>query len=230
MSEMSEMSEASHMTAVPSPLHPRSLLQLYLFPSRFFSGRVSRGGRPYLLAAAFLCGMAATLGRVEKQMVKADLGTRASGIESIGILDSWFTLWVLVLCIGVIGAGFMWVIGGWWYKIRVAWSGATTPDPFKARVIYVYVTLVWALPVVLIYLAATGLYPSFREYWYAEEYWSSSALAFMFWSCVTSYKAVRASFPVSKWKARVWFLLLPGLLYSVGLGALIVAYALAASG
>lgn len=62
---------------------------------------------------------------------------------------------------------------------------------------------------VVVVVVATILYTNYRAYWHAEEVWSSASVIFPFWSCVTSYKGVRARFPVSPWKARFWFLVLP---------------------
>lgn len=215
-----------------SPLRPGSLLELFLQPTRFFSGHISRGATPYVVFVTAVCGVAYAMGRVDKQVMKADLGARANALgqvnalDQMGILESWLLFWGFVLLVGLVAAAFLWAVGGWWYRVRIKWSGAPDPDPRTARVVYIYATFVHALPALLVVAVATILYADYRVYWQADEMWPSIGILFPFWSCVTSYKGVRATFDVSSWKARIWFLILPIIVYTLGFGLLAVLYAL----
>jgi hypothetical protein len=127
---------------------------------------------------------------------------------------------------GLIGAVSLWYLGGWWYNLRVRWSGVPSHDKRQGRLIYIYSGLVEALPSLSYALLATAIYANYQAAWDAEELWSSLLLVFPFWSVVVSYRGVRTSFPVKPWPARLWFLILPSLMYVFAFGLLGVAYAL----
>jgi len=63
----------------------------------------------------------------------------------------------------------------------------------------------------------TVAFANYRDAWASDEAWSGLLVIFIVWSCIASYKAVRAAFAVSKWKARLWFLIVPlGFYLTVG--------------
>ena len=67
-----------------------------------------------------------------------------------------------------------------------------------------------------------------ETYAYAsDEMYSMVTLVFPFWSLVTSYIGVRSLFDVIKWRALLWFLILPGILYFLAFGLLALLFAFA---
>lgn len=215
-----EASSAQPIEPTGPPLLPGPLVDLFLRPSRFFSSHLALGATPYVIFVTFMCGIAYVIGRLDNKLVKADFGKRLDGLTA-GVLDSWPLLWGHLLFWGLVAAMFLWELGGWWYTLRVKWSGARDADSFKTRLVYIYSSFVSALPTVVAVVVANILYANYRAYWHAEEVWSSATMIFLFWSCVTSYKGVRAMFPVSPWKARLWFLVLPIVAYSAPLALIL---------
>lgn len=197
----------------------RSPLDLYLRPARFF-GQGVRGldGRA-LVVAAWVVGMNWTLGRFERMMLRADLGDTNETLLSIS--QSWPSFWMAVAFAGVISAAFVWLIGTWWYRMRLRWSGASDPSTDVARVVYVYSALVWAVPSLLWTLVQTVRFPNFAAAWGSESVWDLVLLVFPVWACWVSYRGVRATFDVRPGRARFWFLVLPivGFLFAFGVVA-----------
>ena len=130
----------------------------------------------------------------------------------------------MVAGIGVFGAFFVWFIGGWFYNLRLFWSGAGDFDKVNGRLIYVFSNLVVAIPHIIVLLVSATYYQDYASAFNAEEYWSSLIIIFPFWAIYVSYKAILANFTVIKWKAIIWFVILPVLLYMLAFGVVVWAY------
>ena len=81
-------------------------------------------------------------------------------------------------------------------------------------------------PVVILAVIQSAVYDNYSQSYHAEGLWPLIILIFPFWSLVVSYIGVRTTFDVSKWRARTWFIILPGILYVVLFGGLTALYAL----
>ena len=213
---------------VRSPLSLASLGDLYLAPSRFFAQPARLAKRPELLLVAWAAGIAYAMDRVESRLVAAELGANARRAEQIwaSIGASWPLYWAVILGVGLLNGLILYWLAGWWYRKRLQWSGARRAAPADARATYVYQDLVQTAPALLVALAHTLLFPHFRAAWESEELWSTLVVVFVFWSCATSFRGVCAGFPVVRWKARLWFLILPAGLYATVMGGVAVAFAL----
>jgi hypothetical protein len=201
----------------------RALVLLFTRPTYLFTHVAALTQGRMFLVLAYCSGVAAAIDRLDQTMMKADLTGRA-GLSAIA--GSWPGLWLFVLAVGFVYAAFVWWICGWWYRVRLGWSGAESPDPFTVRVVYVYQDFIQSAPSILIVVAYTLSFASYQEAWASEEVWSTLLLVFMVWSCVTSYKAARAAFSVQKWKARFWFLILPLVVYFIVIVAVGALYAM----
>lgn len=209
-----------------SPLSATSIGQLLFQPSRYFSEPQFLGKTPELWLVAWLTGISFTIGRLNKNLIKAELGAQDGGGLTALLGESWVTLWVFVLSFGVLNALILFYLGGWWYRKRLEWSGVSAPDRDLSRQVYVYQNLVQSAPALVLLAVQTLVFRSYSEAWEAEEYWSSIILVFVFWSCAASYKAARSAFSAGRWKARLWFFILPLTVYVVALGMLGTLYAL----
>ncbi|MBF0382814.1 MAG: hypothetical protein HQL69_17475 [Magnetococcales bacterium] len=134
------------------------------------------------------------------------------------VLESWVGYWSGVLLFGAIGGLFLWWIGGWWYKIRIKWSGHRDPDSRIARLVYVYSSFTRAGPTVVSIVFLSLFFDHYLDYWQNPDFnLSPFLMIFPFWSLATSYIGVTTCFEVSKTKARIWFLILPVTFYLLGL-------------
>jgi hypothetical protein len=227
---MSSFDPALPTTAAPSesPLSPERLGMLFLRPRRFFqAGTAPLDHRPTLLLVLLCVGIAYASGRIDQNLIRADLGQARPGWDAMApmVVGSWPGFWGAVLFFAILGAAGAWYIGGWWYRVRLRWSGDAAADPRAARLVYSYASFVYALPVVVALLLQTLLFESYAEAWYADELWSTLLLVFPFLSCWASYQGVRATFAVRTGAARVWFLILPALAYVAAFGVIAVLFA-----
>ena len=199
------------------------LASLYLRPSQLFVDITPLKTKPMWVIVAWIAGVSSAIDRADINMVRSELtGREASAMP----MDSWLAFWPFILIVGALYAALVWLIGGWWYRVRLKWSGDANADPFSARIVYVYTDLVIALPALVVTVIYTFVYDSYRAAWTSDEAWSSLLLIFIVWTSIASYKAVRAAFAVSKWKARFWFLIFPLAFYMAVAVVVGVVYAM----
>ena len=159
--------------------------------------------------------------------MRAEFGRPRPVWEQFGpfITGSWLGFWSWVLAAGVLSGLGLWWIGGWWYRVRLSWLGAADPDERLARLVFVNSSFVFAGPVVAFTMIQTLAYPTYAEAYASEDPAAFLLLVFLLWSLISNYIGVRTLFSVSRWKARLWFVILPGSLYVVALGVLAAFFA-----
>jgi len=207
-----------------SPLSIRELVQLFIAPSEYFAAPRRLRVTPQVWIAAYLTGITVVMNRIDVNLTKADFSI-ASPFTTM-LAGSWMNYWIFVVLAGGLGAWYAWFLGGWWYQVRLRWSGARDVAAPDARAVYVYQDFVESAPWIVVTLVQFYVYPNYAVAWSADELWSSTVIVFMIWSCATSYKAAVSGFSVSRWKARLWFLILPLVFYSVTMGVTGMLYAM----
>lgn len=203
----------------PSPFWPQHLIDLFIRPTRFFTGQLGLGRTPNALFVTWIVGISAAIDRIDTRLVQAELRDDPARWESIErLLATWPRFWGFALAAGVVGGAAYWWIGGWWCRVRLRWSGADAPDPTLARLLLIYSSFVFAGPTVLSVAYQTTLHPSYIAAYQSESLLPLAVLAMIFWSIGTTYKGALALFDVSSARARIWFVALPLLFYFVLVG------------
>jgi len=205
------------------------LFHLFFRPRVFFSyfpAMVTPFSTAY---AALILGVTEVSGRVTEEALKRNFG--GSGTLPSSVLESWTAYWLACLVLGVVGACFYYVVGGWWFRVRLKWSGVADPDRRLARRLYIFAYLILALPMLVLTILDSFQYarPIDAERGSEGGWWIVSLIC-PFWSVYAGYRGVRTLFPVVRWKARIWFLVLPSLFFSVVMAGAILAIMLAAWG
>ena len=207
-----------------NPLALKALRHLFFSPSQYFrSAEIDRG--PAWLFVAWISGIASVIDRVDQRMMRADLNGGDGGMGAI--VGSWRYFWALAFGAGIIWACWNWWIGGWWYRIRLVWSGAADTNPRHARLVYMFSSLVVNLPAVLYTIMESITYPNYQAAWKADSSLSLLIIACLLWSTMVSWRAVLTSFPVRPTRALWWFLILPITVYSIVFGVTGVLFAVA---
>ncbi len=215
----------------PPPREPRQalwLLHLYLRPRLFFSyfpDMVTPFSTAY---TALILGITEVSGRISEEFLKLEFGSDATLPDAV--MESWTVYWCVCLAFGVIAACAYYIVGGWWYRVRLNWSGATEPDHRLARQVYVYAYLILALPMLVLTLVDSFEYARPIDAERGEQGWWIVSLVCPFWSVYAGYRGVRTLFPVVKWKARIWFLIFPALFYAMLVVGAAIAWLLASLG
>ena len=212
----------------PSPFWPQHLVDLFLRPTRFFTDQLALGRTPYVLLVTWALGISSAVDRIDSRIMRAELrGDDATRQAIESLVGTWPRMWALVLVLGVIGGALYWWIGGWWCRVRLRWSGARSPDKRLARLLLIYSSFVFAGPAVLALVGQTLLYPNYLVAYQSEVVFSSAVMLMVFWSLFTTYRGALALFPVSRGRARFWFVALPALFYFLILGGAAVLYTVA---
>jgi hypothetical protein len=211
---------ASRIIEEPSPFWPQYIISLFFRPSSFFSTQLALGKYPYVIIVTWCYGISNIIERIDNELFREEMGNARIVWDEIGlpITESWINFWVLVLVTGAVSALFIWWIGGWWYGLRLRWSGAREPDQKLARLLFVYSSFVYTGPSVLLVLVSTLLYENYLQAYSSDSLYPSLLIVFPFWSIITSYKGVHTLFKVSTWMSLIWFLILPFLYYMLILG------------
>ena len=160
--------------------------------------------------------------------MRAELGRPRPGWERLApyVAESWVGFWLWVLAAGALGSLFLWWVGGWWYRIRLRWSGAVGPDKRLARLLFVYASFVLAGPAVAVAVIQTAVYPDYATAYATEDWFSLAVIIFPFWSISSSYLGATTLFQLTKWKARVWFVVFPVLVYLFAFGLVAALFSL----
>lgn len=140
-------------------------------------------------------------------------------------MESWLGFWILVLGAGALSGVFLWWVGGWWFALRLRWSGAADPDRRLARLVMAYSAFIFSGPTVAAAAIYTLVYRSYAAAYASDELYSLALMIFPFWSVVVSYRGVRSLFEVGAWRSRIWFLILPLAVYVIAFGALAAVFA-----
>jgi hypothetical protein len=202
-----------------SSLGTGDLVDLWFRPAAFYNARVFPDWQ--VLLFGWLAGFQQFIDRIEVRILQEDLGRRSSGLAALA--DSWAVFWAAAVVAGALGGWILWYLAGWWYRVRLRWSGISDPDRRLARALWGSSTFVAAAPLFLLTLGETLAYPSYRAA--RDDPFGVLPVVFLFWSVVTSYAAVRQRFVAKQGLALWWFLVFPMLVFGV-ITAGVVAFSL----
>ncbi len=193
------------------------LVHLYLRPKQFFETFALRSVPPLTVLTSWLFGMGGVIDRIETRVL---LSHRQEEVYA-AIRSSWGIYWAVVVVLGALGGAFFYGVGGWWYKVRVRWSGAAEPDMPLVRRVYIYSAQTWAVPALFYALWETHRFDSPVAAAQATDIASLvgawAVVLAVYWSVYVSYRGVRTVFPVRLWLARLWFGILPTVVYTLAL-------------
>jgi hypothetical protein len=206
------------------PFQLAHLRDLFFRPSRFFAPDVRPGPAWAVSLACWLMGISYVIDRIDIKMMQADVaGTHRNPLTE-KLVASWDAYWAALLIGGTLAGAMIWFIGGWWYRLRLRWSGAVAPDAREARLAYVFAGLVFCLPALIVTLLLTLRFESYAAAWSAESLDGLLLPVFMVWSCATGWLAARTKFGVTGPLPLLLFLILPVLVYMVAIGGFAYIY------
>ena len=182
---------AAAPTPPASPGIVAGVIDLLLRPAAFFQER-----RPTIRAkSAFFIVLVMAVELVVDRVVRRH-GRLAPTAFIAGV----------VVSVLLVAGPLRYFIGGGLCRLRIRFAGARDVDPAEARALFALSELIRSVTVLTAMLLDLALSP-------VRPGLSPTFLLAAAWSQFVCYQGVRASFPVSPWKARLWFLLVPGLAY-----------------
>ena len=136
-------------------------------------------------------------------------------IGKMGFLtQSWISYWGIVAIVAIFSSFIIWFVYGWWYEIRLKWSGVKGESSDLIRTVNMMQWSIIAIPTLILTIIYTFIYENYLDAFLAGELWSPIILLFFtLYSCWVSYIAVKTVLNANKY-ALFWFLILPLLIYS----------------
>jgi hypothetical protein len=133
-----------------------------------------------------------------------------------GILDGWIVYWCVAILGGFAGGYIIYLIGSWFYNVRLKWSGGTS-NIETSKHIYLYSAAVANAAVILSAIITFILTnkPSDDISIYYSLITILFVMAFSFYSIYVSFCGVITITDVDHNKARLWFLVLPIAVYAL---------------
>lgn len=192
------------------------IVYLFFRPRTFFRHFIDNKWPSLLVACAWMFGMAHA---AERFLTRGTL----NGTQNNPILASWTFFWPCVLIGGAISGLLYFYIGGWWYRLRIKWSGDPDPDKTLARRTYLYAAQIMAIPSLIYTITVATMYATPADMANAPLYWWDFVpLVFVPWSFVVSFIGVRTVFDTGLVRSLIWFLILPLSLVGVGLALIML--------
>jgi hypothetical protein len=189
------------------------LLDLYFRPSVFFRGLPRDDAASTTFAAVYVVGIVTAIGRIDRMLLQ----DRGGFVDEV--TASWPLFWFTALAGGALSALFAWYVGGWWYGLRLRWSGIVDATTLDARLLFTYSQFVAALPSLGYTVAAALVFENYALAWASEGIWSAALVVFPFWGIAISYRGLSTWYgPPRRWAARFWFVILPTAFYIVAIG------------
>ncbi|MBT8299882.1 MAG: YIP1 family protein [Maribacter sp.] len=195
-------------------------VQLLMNPKKFFAKNLQEDKINYLNFATIVFCLGYGIDRLEKQLVKFELrGT----LDTYEFINTWLGFWLIALVGGAIGGYILYLIGGWFYNLRVKWS-LGEGNLKKSRILYLYSNFYISAVIILITLLETVInpipYDPYAEMHIIEIISIPIILFFLFHSIYISYSGLSVTTEVNKGRAIVWFIVLPILFYTVAYSTL----------
>lgn len=190
---------------------------LYLFfrPRAFFRHFALSPVPALTLGCAWLYGAVSAIDRIEMNQLR---GRPTLWID----LGDWNTYLLGISLLGVVTGALHFVVGGWWYRVRVRWSGAVEPDRGLARRVYLFSSQIWVLPTFLLEVFEISRFETPLDSLQSEgSDWLLLLFVLPFWSVAASYVGVRTVFDVRRLPSTMWFIVVPSLFYGVMFAAVI---------
>jgi hypothetical protein len=191
-------------------------MDLFINPKEFFEKNLANSTvQPaFFVLAMIIFGVGYGIDRIDNQLLKFDLKGKLHEIE---VLNNWLIYWVAAIVFGIIGGYILYLIGGWFFNVRLKWSKGTG-DIDKSRYIYLYSGVVSSSTIILISLGsmlfADKPYDSEAEF----NLWDLISLLFLifmvYYSVIVSYTGVQTITDADVFRSRIWFLILPFVIYT----------------
>ncbi|WP_163123376.1 YIP1 family protein [Acinetobacter portensis] len=191
----------------------KRLVQLFIRPKQFFSD-FKHLNRESSYIFAYIVAMSVFMDRVDSQLIKNDVLNGGSLEKYDWLIHTWIKYWGFTAIIAIFFAFFIWFVYGWWYEMRLKWSGVENQSSTLIRQVNIMQLSIMAIPVVIITLVQTAVYPNYEQAFLSPEMYSALILIFFnIYSCWVSYVAVKNVFNANKY-ALLWFLFLPLIMYA----------------
>jgi hypothetical protein len=203
MMEQDSINEIKTATRRLSLFDPDTLIDAVTAPNEFFR-EPFRLRDSSIYVGGYIVGAAAVIDR---------LGFSASNRDSVsGIAQatagSWTSYWMYVLFAAMISGPIAWFIRGWWFHVRVDWSGGNS-DLDECRRIWLMGEVFYALPLIILSVITTLSFPSPAEISDSVEIIFLLTVPVYVWSCWMNYRGASVRYGLSGVRPLIFLLGFP---------------------
>lgn len=188
-------------------------------PEFFKTGAVTKDR--YITIALYLYGIQYAIEKVDDYILKEIHGVDATNHFASVAMNSWIMFWPTVIILGIFSSLGIWYLQGWWYNTRLNWCSNTHIDGNHGRAVFIFNKMIYVVPFLIITIIEMFLYSNHYEAFNSESAYSTLTalipLILLIVSTVNSYKSVTHVFNLKRLHAKIWFLILPLMLYGVAL-------------
>jgi hypothetical protein len=190
---------------------------LYLRPRIFFENNFGPGkpGNRYFYFALFVFGTGAGIDRLDRQLTQHHLkGT----LDQAGSINNWIGYWSIAILAGTLGGYISYLIGGWFYNVRVKWCKGDD-DVDLSRSLFLYSGVVHASVIVLI--AFITMFFQAHPYEPESPFGVLDACVLLlsvfitYYSVYVSFAGVTTVTNANWTRAVIWFMVLPAIFYTI---------------
>lgn len=191
---------------ITNPLSPKSLYCLFFKPTKLFAPDVHLKSRFWIIFFVFpFFGFDNLISRYLIQNTSDiffKFGNKAYFIE-------WIT--ALIFCV------FIWYIGGYFFNLKLKWSGAINFNKTESKILMIYTNFIISFfnPIIIFLF--------YKNHIDENSLWFSFFLSLTYiYSNVICYLAVKNKFNVSGIKPLFWFVLFPAIFYIIILYSIVI--------
>jgi len=188
---------------------------LFLYPKSFFRKYIGERKPPFFALAILVFCIGYGIDQVDRRLGRYDGLDKISRFNHLNI---WGVYWINVLIGGIIGGFVLYLIGGWFFNVRLKWSKGTS-NITKSRYIYLYSEAVSSVVFIIITLVSMFINDKPYKFGSMFNWWGYLSLTLrlfaLYYSVYVSYCGVRIATDADKRRGRIWFLILPVATYTV---------------
>lgn len=202
--------------------------KLTFAPKRFFRENFRNGQSPFFALTFIVFSVASGIDRVDNALSKQII--KGNGAAIAQVFGSWPSYAILLAFGSLVAGAIYWVFGSWFYNVRIGWARGEK-DSDRAKFLYLYSFFLPSLFTVLvkgieIVTNPGGPLDSLQaEITTADIILALVGIACLFWSIYISYRGVREAAGVERGLGLFWFAVMPAVVYSLSLLALIAVFA-----
>ncbi|SHJ28116.1 YIP1 family protein [Aquimarina spongiae] len=199
--------------------------QLLIDPKSFFKNDLETNDKNLFAIAMVVFCIGYGIDRMDRQLVKLDLrGT----LDEFGFFNTWIGYWSISIIGGAIGGYILYLIGGWFYHVRVKWSKGKG-DLDHSRRLYLFSNFYLYLSIALVSVCATLIlsrpYDPYAEFSVFDGITGIVVILAIFYTIYISFSGVMSTTEAERTRAVIWFIVLPAFFYIVSFSALIALLA-----
>ncbi|MBI2966295.1 MAG: YIP1 family protein [Bacteroidetes bacterium] len=191
--------------------------KLFSNPDDFFQKYLPGNKKwpPYFVLTLIVFGISYGIDRIDAQLIKNDL---KGNLDEIPFINNWLGYWIMAIIGGVMGGSILYLIGSWFFNVRLKWSKGTG-NITKSRFIFLYSGVIYGWVIILVTFTGMLLNPKPYDPDSDINLWDLSTLCiqlfFVYYSIYVSYCGVRSITDADKFRRKIWFLILPVVFYTI---------------